>query len=126
MYKGTLTISDIFDDSHPEANNKADVVTCMGHIRSPGPSGVPTGEGVMIDWDTPLEALKTLGVSTLTFKCTEITQSEPKEKPRADAFSVLMASGQGRPLPAVKTSLYLDLKTKRYLPIIRFNKNKKN
>ena len=94
MFKSMLTISDIFDDNHPEATNKVDIVTCMGHIGSPGPSGVTTGEGVMIDWDTrySLEALKTLGVSTLTFKCTEITQSEPKEKLRADAFSVLMTN----------------------------------
>ena len=45
-YKVTLTISDIFDDSHPEAINKVDIVTCMGHIGSPGPR-VPTGEGVI-------------------------------------------------------------------------------
>ena len=88
---------DIFDDDHPESNNKVDVVTCTGHMSLPGPSGIPTGEGVLVDsWDTPLEELKALGVRTLTFNCSEITPSEPKEQPTADAFSVLMASGQCR------------------------------
>ena len=60
---------DIFDDDHPESNNKVDVVTCTGHMGLPGPSGIPTGEGVLVDWDTPLEELKALGVRSKTKVC---------------------------------------------------------
>ena len=82
----------------------------------PGPSGIPTGEGVLIDWDTPLEELKTLGVRSLTFKCSEITPSEPKEQPTAYAFSVLIASGRCRRQNALCLFKKKNFKFNPYLP----------
>ena len=57
-YKGTWTLKEVFEEIHPECE-KLDIVECKGFMGSgPGPGGVPIGEGITIDWVTPLEALK--------------------------------------------------------------------
>ena len=105
-YKGTWTLKELFEELHPEVG-KHDILECRGHMGSgPGPGGSPAGEGVLIDWITPLDALKGLGVYALTFKCASPepigtdADTPPKSK---DAFQIMMDSGRQRKLPPAKT-----------------------
>ena len=97
-FKNGQTIRDIFEEIHPEWDAKTTMVECHGTMRAG--SGVrgasASGEGgILIDWASPLEDLKDLGITSFAFRCTKINQASP-QKPGSsrNAFDLLMASRQ--------------------------------
>ena len=71
-FKPNQTIRDIFEEIHPPWDMIAYRVECIGRMRSGSGVGGESADGeggLLIDWASPLEDLKDLGITSLAFRC---------------------------------------------------------
>ena len=106
-FKPNQTIRDIFEEIHPPWDMIAYRVECIGRMRSGSGVGGESADGeggLLIDWASPLEDLKDLGITSLAFRCKpnkeQLSSSSKQGTSQLNAFDVMMTrSVRQRRLP---------------------------